>query len=1328
MNKSRWIVLLAIALAFVSAPVFAQGNSSMSSLTGTVVDKDGGVVPGVTVTVKSDATGVSQTTTTNSSGIYQFPTMDPGTYTVSVSLQGFKKVDITGVRLLAGVPGNTGKTLLEIGALTETVEVKGATDLVRTQSPTVSSTVSSEFISSLPRGDRNALSFLIFLPGVQTSGGAGGSRGSTISGLPQNTINISIDGVTTSNLLQSGDGFFSLVVPRLDAVEEVTLSTAAAGADASGMGASQVKFVTRSGTNQFNVSVYDYFQHMKLNSNTFFNKEVSKLPRPRRTIQNYGGRAGGPIVVPGLFDGHGKAFFFFNLEQTWQPSATSRARTVIRDSALAGNFTYNSVSPQSVNVLTLAQNNGQIFATDPTVMALLGKIKAATQSTGNVQEVAASPNTGTYNYQIAVASVRQSPTARVDLNLTNRHRLSGTYYWQRFKDTPDTLNNADPTFPGFPAQAGQDSYRTTGSSTFRSTFGTNLVNEVLVGWQWSPVNFFMDATPGMFSDPAANQDGYALTLGFGLTNAMPNFLSGSAPGNGPETRNTWNWNVDDNVNWLRGDHSMKFGFSFTRVRNFLEDTILAQNVNLGLSTNSVNDPANIANIFSTVNFPTASTTDLNNARALYGLLTGRVNQLPGTAQLSDDGSTYIFNGASRDAERQDQYGFYAQDSWRWKPNVTVSAGLRYQVQMPMVATLGRLTGSTLTDVCGKSGLGDGVGGRQCNLFKPGTIGNPAFVAATFKPLTPETNGYNIDKNNWAPSVGVNWRPVVENGWGRKLLGDPEQATISGGYARTFVFERVDRFQSVFVGNPGTTTPATRGFTGGTDFELCNPAGATGPCPVLFSQKSRLAIPPFVATPTFPLTALASQSVNAFDPNIRTPYVDSWTVGLQRALTRDMAVEVRYIGNVNKDPWVRENWNGTNFRETGLVGTNQFDNVADQFAKAQANLVANLAAGNGGTFAYTGAPGTSPLPVFLAHFSGTAIAGAGNTAAYTSTQFTNTTWVTALNPFNPNPQSVANNLWTGNNGVWKANAIDSGIYPVNFWVMNPAVNNARVLRNIGSNRYNSMQLDVRRRFSEGLATQVSYTYARGVSFANQDLHLPLFEQRSTAIPHAVKMLWTWDLPVGRGKRFGTNWNAWVDGALGGWTFSGSGRIQVPLFRLSNTVLVGMDQKQAQDLFKQFRIDVSPTGAVTVWNMPKDVVDNTILAYSTSAGQLTPGGQLTYYSGAAPTGRYFAPAARAAGVYAAPYNNACLGLNPGDCAPDLFFYGAWLGEYDFKLVKKFNLPGRAIFEFNIEVFNALKGTNFNPVLNVPDGNNIANTFRVTGQGSAARQAQLVWRVTW
>jgi len=1320
--KSRLIVCLALAGALVSTRAFAQGASTTSSLAGVVVDKDGGVVPGVSVAVKNNATGMSQNTTTNSSGAYSFPSMDPGTYTVTIALSGFKKVEIKEVRLLAGTPGHLGRTVLEIGAVSETIEVKGSsTDLVRTQTPTVSSTVSTEFISSLPRPDRNALNFLIFLPGVQTSGGAQNARDSTIAGLPDNTINISIDGVTTGNLLQNGDGFFSLVTPRLDAVEEVTLSTAAAGADSTGNGATQIKFVTRSGTNQFNASVYDYFQHLQLNSNSFFNYNVSRLPRPRATLQQYGGRVGGPIVVPGLFDGHSKAFFFFNQDEIWSPDGTPRARTIMRESALAGNFTYNNSAPRTINVFQVAAANGQLTAIDPTVLALLNRIRTAASSTGNIQQTATAPNTETFNYQIDSVSKVHSPTTRVDVNLSQRHRLSGTYYWQRPMTRPDTLNNADPTFPGFPVHGGQDSFRTTGSGTLRSTLSNNLVNEALVGWQWSPVNFRTEATQALYADPDVDQAGYAMSLGFNLTNAFPNAVTSS------QARNTVNWNIDDNLNWLRGDHSMKFGFSFTRVSNWADTKRIAPGLSLGLNTSVVNDPA--LSMFTTANFPTATQTDLNNAMQLYGLLTGRVTQLPGTGQLNNEGTEYVFNGLSRDAERQDEYGVYAQDSWRWKPNVTITAGVRYVIQMPIVATVGRLTGSTLADACGISGPGNDSHGRTCAINRPGYFGNPGFTAATFTPLTAETKGYKLDTDNFAPSVGVNWRPMVTGGILRKILGDPEQATVSGGYNRAFNYERIDRFRNVYVGNPGTTTPATRG-TSSTDFPLVDAGDPLG-YPLLFSQRSRLTHPPFQPAPTFPLTALSSQSIFIFDENIKTPSTDSWTVGLQRSLTRDMAVEVRYLGNRNNDAWVSENWNFANYIESGLTGTNTTDGLSNQFAMAQANLRANTLSGDptrAGSFRYFGPEtnptllamglSTSPLPIFLAHFSAQPIANASNPALYTSTQFTNATWVNALNPFSPSPQGMAQNLRTGNNGLWKQNGLDSGIYPINLWNLNPAVNAVAVTRNQGRSDFHSMQIDLRRRFAQGFAAQASYSYARGVSYTNNDLHFPLQQRRSTAIPHAIKMLWTWDVPVGRGRRFGTNMNPWVNGALGGWQFSGSGRVQVPLLRLANTLIVGMSEQEAQDLLKNVRIDVNATGAVTVWNMPKDVVDNTVLAFSTSAASAS------YYTQGAPTGRYFAPASHPAGFYGAS-DPGCMALYPQDCAPDMFFYGRWFSELDFKLVKKFNMPGRAVFEFNVEVFNALNSTNFQTVANPTSS---ANSFRINNQDSNARSGQLVWRVTW
>jgi len=200
-----------------------------------------------------------------------------------------------------------------------------------------------------------------------------------------------------------------------------------------------------------------------------------------------------------------------------------------------------------------------------------------------------------------------------------------------------------------------------------------------------------------------------MSMGFNLTNAFP-FTGATA-------RNTVNWNADDTLNWLKGDHSMKFGFSFTRITNWNEARRIAPGVTLGLTTAMTNDPAIVAGIFNTTNFPTATTTDLANAMALYGLLTGRVATLPGTGQLNNQGTQYIFNGLNRDAERQDEYGMYAQDSWRWKPNVTVTAGVRYVLQMPLVATVGRLTGSGLADACGISGQATDIARHAQEIIK-----------------------------------------------------------------------------------------------------------------------------------------------------------------------------------------------------------------------------------------------------------------------------------------------------------------------------------------------------------------------------------------------------------------------------------------------------------------------------------------------------------------------------------------------------------------------------------------------------------------------------------
>ena len=245
--------------------------------------------------------------------------------------------------------------------LTETVNVTAGTELVQTTS-TVVLMISSAEIKNLPLVTRNALNFVPFLPGVDTSTI---QRSSSVNGLPQSTLNITIDGVNIQdNFNKTTDGFFALIRPQLDAVEEVTVTGATPGANTAGQGGVQIAFTTKSGTNKLQGNGYYYLRQPSFNTNYYFNK-VAGLPKNEVTVKQMGATLGGPIVIPGLFDGHNKAFFFENFEEFRQPTAATRTRVVASPLARAGFFQYTGGPAGGVNLMALAAANGQVAAFDP---------------------------------------------------------------------------------------------------------------------------------------------------------------------------------------------------------------------------------------------------------------------------------------------------------------------------------------------------------------------------------------------------------------------------------------------------------------------------------------------------------------------------------------------------------------------------------------------------------------------------------------------------------------------------------------------------------------------------------------------------------------------------------------------------------------------------------------------------------------------------------------------------------------------------------------------------------------------------------------------------
>ena len=1305
-------VILVALCCLAGADAFAQGGSTKTSLSGTVTDSAGGVIPGASVVVTNNETNIASSTVTNGEGAFNVPALDPGTYTVTISLEGFKTSVIKDQRLVAASPTSV-KVTIEVGNLSETLTVKAGSELVQTQSGAVSATLNTDQLKTVPLPTRNALYAVNMLPGVDTTGTV---RDSKIAGLPEQTINITLDGINVNNNQdKANDGFYAMVRPQLDAIEQVTLTTATQGAESAGQGAVQIRFVTRSGTNTYRGTAYDYFRHPSLNTNSWLN-EKNNLPKNNIILHQAGFSQGGPISIPGLFDGHNRAFFFFNYERFYQPTEATRTRTILNPEAQQGIFSYNVTTggvttTRSVNLFDLARRviPGEVSTLDPVVTGLLAQIRSAASTTGTISTQPGSVNTQQYVYLSAGQGIEHLPTTRIDYNLNQNHRLSGVYYWQQVNRLPDIQNNGDPAFPGFASTVNYLSHRTTGSLTLRSTLSPNLVNEVVGGFQSSPGYFAEGLTPSQYEDQA----GFSFVFPLGLTHATTPYGGNAANVTGEAPRNTPNWNIDDTVTWQKGRHSVSFGGSFSRFQ--YDQTFFNSAPTIGFGVQANLDPADV--MFSTANFDGAGTGNLTDARNLFAFLTGRVTAINGTARLND-ANEYVYLGRSSDKLRLDSVGSFLQDSWRITPALTLNGGLRWEVQRPVVALNSNYSTIGLADACGVSGLGNGPGGRACTMNQPAVFNAPSAVPQ-YAQFTKGNAGYKTDWNNVAPNVSIAWRPNVETGFLRRILGDPEQATLRAGFAVAYNRNGMAEFQNIFGANPG------RSVNGNRTNAIGNLVPAGGKWPVLLRETSRLGPAPtctaagqtgcIPTTIAYPLLATQNNSIGIFDPEIQVSHTQSYQVGFQRALTRDMAIEVRYVGNYNRDGWVTENWNTPNIYENGFL---------EEFKLAQRNLMSHVAAGCGQTgapacsFGYRGpGTGTSPLPIYLAHFTGLGAAAANNVANYSNANFANTTFIGRLNRWEPAVTDARNDLY--NDATFRANMRTAGL-PLNFWVMNPAVTDVSVRTGAESTKYHSVQTEVRRRLSKGLLVNGSYTWSRAFQSNGDNLEVLHFDRylvRQPNVPHSFKVNAFYEVPVGRGKRFGSSMNGWLDGIIGGWNVSSTGRMQVQTLSINNARLVGMTVDELQ---REYYVRVDDTKTVRM--MPDDIILNTQRAFSTSA--TTADG----YSGlGAPTGRYIAPAS----------SPDCVRVRAGDCSePQTIFLSAPLfTRFDLSVRKQFSLGGRRTIDISYDVNNLFNNINFTPVFSL---NNLNSTtvFQTNAHYTDINQSydpggrlgQIVARISW
>ena len=268
------------------------------------------------MTVVNLNTDASFKAKTDDHGQWVLPSMPQAVYRVTVS-KGFRTTVIENVVMDAGIPA-TVNAKLEVGAVSETVEVSSTQELVQTTDAPLNSALEKRQMTELPTITRSGLDALISLPGIQT---ASTDRNSTINGLPNGSLSVTVDGLNTQDQhLKSSNGYFTFIPIQMDSVEEVTLRTAAVDADSTGEGAAQVKFVTRSGTNEFHGGAFWQNRNTFFEANYYFNT-INHLPRNIIQLNQYGFHVGGPVEIPKLLNLKNKLFFFTNVEFRVMPQS-----------------------------------------------------------------------------------------------------------------------------------------------------------------------------------------------------------------------------------------------------------------------------------------------------------------------------------------------------------------------------------------------------------------------------------------------------------------------------------------------------------------------------------------------------------------------------------------------------------------------------------------------------------------------------------------------------------------------------------------------------------------------------------------------------------------------------------------------------------------------------------------------------------------------------------------------------------------------------------------------------------------------------------------------
>ncbi|MCA1613637.1 MAG: TonB-dependent receptor, partial [Acidobacteria bacterium] len=986
-----------------------------------------------------------------------------------------------------------------------------------------------------------------------------------------------------------------------------------------------------------------------------------------------------------------RLFFFHNYEEFRLPQTYNVARTVLTNEARSGLYTYRDSAGvvRTINLFQIAGTGagGRTYTNtaDPTVTNLLNLYAQGAAQGGTLRSRIASAsdfNRLDYNFQTPGSNIRRFPTTRFDWNITRDHQLEFVYHYQQYNSNPDAVNGQVPVVPGAGIVLGAAENVTgsiirnvfSGALALRSTLSNNLVNEARGTLGQGGISIFgQEATPALF----------AHTRGFAVD--FPAIVSDPFTRSTQSRRHTPIWIVYDNLTWTHGEHSTTLGGAYTYIKSF-QQSVGRQAVPLVSFGIAASDPVNTGatSIFTTANFPNSTTAQRTEAGSLYALLTGRVSSLTYQATLNPETKQYEL-APFNEINEQREFGLFVQDQWRARPNLTLNYGVRWELDFAPRNVNGVYTTAGYESVFGVSGVG--------NVFSPGTFANQNVPQ--FRLVGEGDKPYKTSYKDFAPSVGFAWSPNLgRTGLLKGIFGGAGATVLRGGYSIAYVREGFNTFHNMWGANEGPT------FSLGVN-PADTPAEFGAPGSVLFRNATLpRRLPP--SNVSFPITAGPGADFNEWDPELRMGYTQSWTLGIQRELTKNMALEIRYVGNHGTSLWRQLELNEVNIFENGFL--NEFRIAEENLRLARA---INPASNNFGPQAAV--PGTRAIPIIStalglqtdATFATTISRGeAGRLAsniAFNATRMNNLIRA-GLVPSVPLPASVCTPTATNPCRI------------SNFFIVNPlATGGSFLVTNGGHTNYNALQIELRRRFSRGLLMEANYTWGKSLSnmynsssaVFSQPLTMRNRESDKGLSPfdlrQALKVNGIWELPFGPGKRWLNTDQPVLRKLIGGWQIGGVGRVQTGTSLLltsgrltfngndSGVVLHNMTRDQLQDLIKSRK---NPNGVVT-W-LPDSFIQNSQAAFEVG-------------------GRTLAQLDRSAPYLGPPTTSGELGAR-------LFLTGPAFKRFDFNILKRTHITETAYVDFRAQFLNAFNHQNF-----FIGGLDSVNDPRLGGTGVGAQFGQ-------